>query len=148
MIIAAEPDGFLSWDYFLKTEENQAYWEKKWTSEQCDVLINGELHQVKKHGVASDKWSLMQNGATLATAEKPSLFRQRFEVKSSSGMLVLQRIYDLRKSFEIHRGDDLVGTISANGQVTRKATIELSVEDIDFRTAVFLFWLVLISWRR
>ncbi len=148
MIISAEPDNPFSWDFFLKAGEHQAFLDKKWSSEQCDLLIDGELYRIRKHGPGSGQWTLEREGEVIVSGRKPNAFRRKFDVTTASGTLVLTSEWALSRSFIVAQDGELAATIRPNGPMTRKATMEVMSTDVKFPVAVFLFWLVVLVWRR
>ena len=75
-MILAEPDHSFSWNYFISASNHEAYWDKNWTSEQCSLLIDGVLHEVKKHGRSSGYWTLERDGQVLVSGKKLSGFKR------------------------------------------------------------------------
>lgn len=147
-MIEADPYNIFSWNYFLEGMGHQAYWDKKWTSEQCSVLIDGDLYDIRKHGPGSGTWSLLREGDVLMTARKQSALRRSFVIDGRDGPLQVMSYGALSRSFFIGRGRDVIAEIIPRNPFSRKATINVFAEDLDFRTTVLAFWLVVITWRR
>lgn len=148
MQIHGEPDNAFSWNYFLSGDGHQAYWDKKWSGEQCSVLIDGVLHEIRKHGAGSGQWSLERDGKVIASARKVSMWRRSFVVSTSSGMLRLMSHGMFDRSFFVGRGKKVIGSILPVGVFSRKVDMDIDDPDVDFPLAVFLFWLVILIWRR
>jgi hypothetical protein len=63
-------------------------------------------------------------------------------------MLRLKSHGMFHRSFFVGRGKVVVATILPKNAFNRKVDMEITDPDIDFRLAVFLFWLVILTWRR
>ena len=143
-MILAEPEHPLSWNYFLKADGHEAVWEKKWTSEQCSVLIDGALHEIRKHGVASGSWTLECDGKQVATARKRSAFKRSFDLETDTGIWHLKANGPLVRSFHLGAGEAVVTTIIPRHAFTRKAEINWLPDEVRFSTVVFSFWLAVL----
>ena len=89
MTINCIPDSIISWNYFLQGPGHEAIWQKKLTSEQGSILIDGVFYTIKKHGVTSGKWTIERNGEVVYTGIKPSAFRRSFQIEG------MGKTYDL-----------------------------------------------------
>lgn len=147
MIVGA-PYNLLSWNYFLKGQGHQAYWDQKWTSEQCSILIDEEYFEIKKHGVASGKWSLNKGDMLHSSATKRSAWKRTIDIDSPMGSLLLASNGAFRRSFFLALDGRVIATISPRRAFSWKAELDILVEEYDFPTMAFAFWLVITLWRR
>jgi len=147
-MIEAIPDNMFSWNYFLTGDGHKAFWEKKWTSEQCSVLIDDDLFNVRKHGPGSGKWSLERNGDVIASAQKQSVFKRSFRLDTQIGVLYLMSYGAFTRRFFLGQEKEAIANISPRNLFSRKAQIDVLSEELDFPTTVFSFWLVVLCWRR
>lgn len=147
-MILGTPNSVFSWNYLLKGEDHQAYWEQKWTSEQCSILIDGSYFEVKKHGVASGRWSLESDNGLHCTAKKISFWKRSFEIESPMGLLLLCSNGALKRSFFIGLDGKVIATIHPKHAFSRHLEMDILIEDYDFPTMALSFWLVILTWRR
>jgi len=147
-MILGSPYSIFSWNYLFKGEGHQAYWDQKWTSEQCSILIDDSLFKVKKHGVTSGRWSLESENTVHATAQKTSVWRRSFQLETPMGVLHLGSNGALKRSFFLGLKGEVIATIYPKNIVSRHAEMEILVEDYDFPSMAFAFWLVILTWRR
>jgi hypothetical protein len=147
-MILGSPYNLFSWNYLLKGEGHLAYWEKRWTSEQCSILIDDVLFEVEKHGVTSGYWTLQLGEMVYASAQKQSVWRRSFEIESPMGHLQLVSNGILRHSFTLGRDGEAIATIYPRNIFTRKAEVDILVDEYDFPTMTLVFWLVILTWRR
>lgn len=149
MIITGKPLRPWSWSYYLEGGGHEAIWKKRWTSEQGSLLIDDEPFDVRKQGLGSGTWLLVQGDDIHSTARKTSAFRRRFLMTSPMGRLMLEPVSAFGRTFYLGTTDgDLVAMISPKNIFSRKAEIEVKDAQADFPTIVFSFWLTVILWRR
>ena len=99
MIFLGSPYNMFSWNYLLTGEGHRAYWQDKWTSKQCSILIDDALFEVKKHGITSVKWTLEHDGQVYCTGQKQSVLRRSFDIESPMGIINLGSIGAFRRGF-------------------------------------------------
>ena len=90
---------------------------------------------------------LEADGHELVRAVKPSALVRRFEVTYEDQAYILQARSPLVRAFELLRDDERVGTIVPEHALTRTTRIDLP-EELPVVVRVFLFWLVLVLWKR
>jgi hypothetical protein len=83
----------------------------------------------------------------LARATKESIFARRFAVRLESRELTLRAPSCLLRRFELIEQGSVVGVIVPDHLLTRACTVELP-DDLTVPVRVFLFWLVMLMWRR
>ncbi len=147
MIVGA-PYNVFSWNYYLKGEGHEAYWDQKWTSEQCSILIDEEYFEVKKHGAWSGSWSLKRGESVYCTAQKTSAWKRSVDIDSPMGTLHLASNSAFRRSFFIALDGKVIATIDPRRILSWHAELDILVEEYDFPTLAFAFWLVILLWRR
>jgi len=147
-MILGSPYSVFSWNYLLSGEDHEAYWDKKWSSEQCSILIDGAYYEVKKHGVASGRWTLEGDGQVHCSAKKLSAFKRSFDIESPMGLLNLGSNGAFKRSFYIGLEGEVVATIYPRSWYSRHVEMEILCEDYDFPTMAFALWLVILTWRR
>ena len=147
-MILGSPYSVFSWNYLFQGEGHQAYWDQKWTSEQCSILIDDVLFEVKKHGVTSGLWTLEKEGLPHASAKKLSIWKRSFHIETPMGLLHLGSNGALKRSFFIGLEGEVIATIYPRNVVSRHAEMEIHFPEYDFPSLAFAFWLVILTWRR
>ena len=148
MTINCIPDSIISWNYFLQGPGHEAIWQKKLTSEQGSILIDGVFYTIKKHGVTSCKWTIERNGEVVYTGIKPSAFRRSFQIEGMGKTYDLGPLSVFSRSMYFSCEGTVLALISPKHAFTRKAEIEILQDDADFPPIVFAFWLTILTWRR
>jgi hypothetical protein len=69
-------------------------------------------------------------------------------VQDAAGDLVLRAESPLGGSFSVDRGRNVIARIAPDHPFTRRASIEVLTDKWDFAIMSFLFWLVVLMWRR
>ena len=147
-MIRCRPKGIFSWDFCLEGDGHFASLEFNWFDEQGTITADGTPFEVCKHGVLSGHWTLNHLEREIVSAQKTSAFTRTFEIQSPSGSVVLRAESPLGRSFRVEGADELLATISPDHLLTRRATIETHVQNWDFPTISFSFWLAVLTWRR
>jgi hypothetical protein len=145
VMIRCIPRGLCSWNFDLAGSGHSASAEFNWISEQGNLTVDGEYHAVRKHGVFSGHWTLDADSTPVANAQKSSVFTRTFELKTSSGTLILRAQSALGRTMLLE-GAGFGGVIAPAHPFTRRASITGDIPD--FRTACFAFWLTVLLWRR
>ena len=147
-MIRCKPNGICSWNFLLDGEGHRATLEFNWLSEQGAINADGKHFDVRKHGVFSGHWTLGQAGREVAVAQKSTAFTRTFDVQDSSGPLVLRAKSAFGRSFRVERSGNVIATMFPDHPFTRRASIDIHIAQWDFITVSFLFWLVVLTWRR
>lgn len=144
-VIRCIPKGLCSWNFDIDAEGHSATIEFNWMGEQGAITIDGEPHDVRKHGVFSGCWTMHSNAKTVATAQKSSAFTRSFELATSAGTVVLRAQSAFGRTMLLE-GAGFGAVIAPVHPFTRRASIAGEVSDI--RIACFAFWLTALLWRR
>jgi hypothetical protein len=144
-MIRCIPKGICSWNFAIAASGHSASAEFNWLSEQGNLMIDGEYHEVWKHDFFSGHWTLKANATTVANARKSSAFTRTFELETSSGALTLRAQSAWGRTMLLE-GAGFDAVIAPVHPFTRRATITGRIAD--FRTACFAFWLTVLLWRR
>lgn len=144
-MIRCIPKGLLSWNFDINTNGHSASVEFDWMGEQGTITIDGESHDVHKHGVFSGHWTMDSNSTTVATAQKSSAFTRSFELATSSGGVILRAQSTFGRTMLLE-GPGFDGAITPDHPFTRQSSITGRISD--FRIACFAFWLTVLLWRR
>jgi len=112
------------------------------------LILEEAVYPVYREGVFFGSFVLEhEDGAVLATAEKPSLFARRFEVEHDGSTYVLRTASRLRRRFVLIEGDREIGAIRPAHLFSRSALADLP-DDLPLAVRIFMIWLVLLLWKR
>jgi hypothetical protein len=147
-MLHAAPTGLFTWDYTVYEDDTPiAFIDMSWWRERGEVQIAGVTFQVYRESLLAGRFVLQSGDQVLARAEKPSAFFRAFTVEADGRRMELRALSWWTRSFGLFEGGRQVGSIRPKGWLTRKAVINLP-SDLFLPVRVFLFWLVLILWRR
>ena len=145
MILEVVPKGLFSNDYeVINNGERIVDLHRSWYREEGELTILGEKYQIQKPGM-SGVFLLLQNGATVAHAEKPSAFRRTMYVDYNGVRYTLEPKSAWRRTFVLRVGDGVIGSIERSGW-GRKASVQMP--DLPLPVVIFMTWLVIILWQR
>jgi len=147
-VIRCKPNGICSWDFLLDGEGHCSTLEFNWLGEQGAINADGKSFDVRKHGVFSGHWTLEHAGTQVASAQKSTAFTRAFDVQDPSGPFILRAESAFGRSFRVERSGNVIATIFPDHPLTRRANIDILTDKWDFVTVSFLFWLVVLTWRR
>lgn len=147
-MITCKPIGICSWNFRLQGERRSAILSFNWTGEQGFMRIGEFNMEVQKHGTLSGHWTLECAGARLASAQKTSAFTRTFDVEDSSGLYRLHAVSAFGRNFQVQFANKKIATISPDHAFTRRASIQVNSDKLDFVTTSFMFWLTVLMWRR
>ncbi len=141
------PIGLCSWDFRIVHDATVvARTHHDWLTEQGSLEIGARRLSVVKPSAMIGGWSVQEDGATIASALKPSAFARRFNVTDSGGDYelaanVMSRRFDLRKD------GAAVVSIAPDHLLTRRSSIQAD-DSVRIELMTFAFWLSVICWRR
>ncbi len=118
-----------------------------WFSDNGFATVDGKDVRLSRERFFSGAFRLEIDGVVLARARKPSIFRNRFEVEIENARVHLDRESVISRSFVLRGGGETLGRIDPEFAFTRKARIDLP-DDWPTALQLFVFWLVLIIWKR
>ncbi len=147
-MLRAIPKGFFSWDFtVLQDGVPIAEIDMSWFRERGEFDIVGQRYEVYRESWLAGRFVIQSAAGVLATAEKPSAFLRSFTVDHAGRRFQLKAMSPFGRSFGLSENGRLIGTVGPDFWLSRKATIDLP-EHIAVPAQVFIFWLVLILWRR
>ena len=115
--------------------------------EAAKIEIEGKAYRFEREGAVSGSFLLLDVQNVVAHAEKPSAFKDRFEITHFSSHYELKKTSIWKSRFELKSNGQMVGSISPKGFFRRTIEIDLPEEmPLIFRT--FIFWLALIILKR
>lgn len=146
--LRAVPKSLFSWDYrVFQGDEEVALVDFAWLRERAWVTVDGEDYRIEREGIARGRWFLRSGDGVLASAEKPSAFRRRFDVTVTDRRFTLEPGAPWSRRLVLRHGARERGSIEPEGLLTRKARIDLPA-DLSLPVRIFLSFLVLVLWKR
>ena len=118
-----------------------------WLREGGTLTIDGAAHELRRERRASGAFLLLREGAVVATAHKPSAFRDRFDVEHAGQQYELVKASLWSRRFELRAGGQAIGVIEPAGIFTRRCDVRMP-GGIETPVQVFLAALALLMWRR
>jgi hypothetical protein len=147
-MLRAIPSSLFSWDFSLLEDGiEMAELEVAWMRERGRLDIGGVEYNLYRQGWLSGLFVLEGDGVILAQADKPNAFTRRFEVTCDHHTYSLAAQSPFTRAFGIHDGESQIGSIYPDHWFTRKTTLDLP-SDIILPVKSFIFWLVILMWRR
>lgn len=147
MKLLATPSNMMSWNFHLTDGQGaDIHLNVGWFREQCAFECDGVRYQAFHKGFMTGSYVLSDGANTVAAAYKRMLSRA-FDVETRNHSLRLVPATMFTRGFELYESGCRVGEIRPNHVFTRSTTIDVHA-DITVPEAVFLFWLVMLTWRR
>jgi hypothetical protein len=112
------------------------------------LILEEAVYSVYREGVVFGRFVLeREDGAVLATAEKPRLFARRLEVEHDGSTYVLRTASPLRRRFVLIEDDRGIGAIRPAHLFSRSALADLP-EEVPLAVRIFMIRLVLLLRKR
>ena len=147
-MLKAKPSGFFSWDFDLYEDERLVgQMGMAWFQEGGRFVWKGSEYQLFREGLWSGSFLLQLDGQTLADATKVSPFLRCFDVRVGDRTLILKAASAFTRQFQLIACDVIVGFVTPDGLFSRQCTISFP-DDLTLPVQIFLFWLVVLMWRR
>jgi hypothetical protein len=147
-MLDATPHHVFSWDFTVSRGGRPvAEVDMSWFRERAEVDIGGRAYQVQRESIIDSTFSLSSGGEVLARAQKLSVFTRTFEVTVAGRRFELRALSAFRRGFGLFQQRREVGRVMPVSWLGRKASIELP-DDLPLPVQVFVFWLVIVLWRR
>ena len=147
-MLTATPQNWVGWDFEISEGGRQvAVIDQAWWRERGTFSVEGGHFEVRREGLLGAFVLTGRGGQRVAWAEKDNPFTRSFTVHFGGHEYALRAAGVFSQGFEPYRGDQLVGSIRKRGWFSRAANVDLPA-DLPLAVRVFVFWLVLILWRR
>ncbi len=147
-MIRCAPKRLFSWDYRLEAESHRALLEFRWSKEDGAITIDGVRSVIAEDGGLGGRWTMESGGVEVATARWATKKWPRFQVQSSIGPLSIVALSRSGRRVEFVRHNKVLATVAPAHLLSRRARIDVVDPVLEFPLASFLFWLVVVSWRR
>lgn len=115
--------------------------------ESSELSINGIRFTIKRDRPFRGPFLLLDGEKVLASADKPSAVKNRFEIEYLGNIYVLKKKSVWKREFVLELGNSVVGSIKPEGYFSRSSAIVLPAE-FPLILQIFIFWLALIIWKR
>ncbi len=146
-MLEATPTGLFSRDFSIEAGGQRiAVLDVSWWKEAGEISIAGQPYRLYRESLLG-AFVLERQGAAVARATKPSVFRSLFDLELADGLYSLRRAFVFGKNFSVYRGEVEVGSVQRAHWLSRRALIDLPA-DWPVPVQVFVFWLVLMIWNR
>jgi hypothetical protein len=147
-MLKAVPKSWLSPDYKLSENDTTvAIIVSSWWREAAELTIKGSIYRVCREGLMRGSFVLEGGGSILARAEKPSAFYRSFLVEHGGKKYTLEAESVMLRKFVLSEGGRQIGSVYPEHALTRKAVVAFP-EEIPLAVRIFMFWLVMILWKR
>ena len=146
--IQAKPKHLFSWGFVLSVNHNHLVtMDVSFIREGGQFIWNNNTYQLSREGFYCGDFLLLKDNEIIARASKPNPFTRRFVLGIGNREIVLAANSPFTRCFHLTENNMTIGSISPNHPFTRRTTIELP-DDMDIPIQVFIFWLVVLMWRR
>ncbi|MCF7973176.1 MAG: hypothetical protein K9N55_05145 [Phycisphaerae bacterium] len=147
-ILKARPRHMLSWGFDLFEDEILlATLTLKWLREGGTFQWNDAQFHLGREGFWSGDFLLTRNDQAMARAKKTSPFTRTFRLEIRGQSMILSARSPFGRTFQLTQHGTIVGTIRPNHLLTRACVLDLP-DSMDTPNWVFIFWLVVLMWRR
>ena len=147
-LLLATPRNIFSWSFEVhRGDELVAHIDMSWFREAAEVSIGGQDYTFSRESILRGTFALRQGDQILARAQKTGVFSRSFEVEMAGSVSTLSAVSTWRREFELRHGGMQIGRIYPQSWFRWTAVIDLP-DGLSLPEQVFLFWLVLVLWRR
>lgn len=147
-MLRAVPKSWFSSEYrVLENNATVAIIDLSWWREAGELTVGGSTYRVYREGLMSGPFVLESGGAIIARAEKPRAFYRSFLVEHDEKEYTLEAESALYRKFVLSEGGERIGSVYPEHALTRKAVVDFP-EEIPLAVRIFMFWLVMILWKR
>ena len=148
-MLTAKPHSCFSWCFYIldKNQNCIADISQKWFRERGEFYVGSECFSVGRDSFFNGTFSLRLNDSILVTARKTNVFTRTFDIQMGNDSYHLAAAHPFTRRFTLTQDGQPLGEICPLHPFTRQAKISIS-EEIPVAIRIFLFWLVLILWRR
>lgn len=146
-MIRARPRHLFSWSFDLLLEDGSPVClDMAWLREGGRFVWAGTEYQMWRRGFWASEFALEVCGQVMAVARKDFLAR-RFVVRLADREMELRARWWFSRWFELVEQGAVVGEVGPESLFGRSCTAQFP-QDLSAPVQVFLFWLVILTWRR
>jgi hypothetical protein len=146
--IRARPRHLFSWGFDLYLDgELLTGFDMAWLREGGQFTWDGTEYQLSREGLWSGDFLLLTGDEVRARATKESAFERTFVVRLDERALRLEAASVFSRSFRLSEHGVMIGRVTPDHFFTRACTLDVP-GDLPVPVQVFIFWLVVLMWRR
>ena len=147
-MLHATPRGLFTWGFTIRQGgDTIADIDPSWLGERAEIRVEGQAYSAYRESLLAGTFVLQSEERTLARARKSSAFVRAFDIDLAGRPMELKAVSVWRREFGLFENGEQVGRISPASWFGWQAVIDLP-SDIPLSAQLFLFWLVLVLWRR
>ena len=148
-MLKAIPKHAFSGDFHIFREDGSeiAFLDIATFKEAADLIIEDVNYRFEREKMMKGAFLLKMGDEVFIKAEKPSAFRNQFELTIHGDAYLLKRVSVWKREYVLEKDGEIIGNIRPTGALSRKSEIDLP-EDWPVVVQIFIFWLVLIIWNR
>lgn len=147
-MLTATPRGLFTWGFTVRQGgDGVAEVDPAWFGESAEIRAAGKTYSAYRESMLAGTFVLQSGELTLARARKASAFLRAFDIDLAGRPLELKATSVWRREFGLFENGVQVGRIAPAGRFGRQAVIDLP-SGVPLPAQLFLFWLVLVLWRR
>jgi hypothetical protein len=147
-MLIAKPKGIfrLSFEIFDHTGQKAGLVEFSTFGESGTISTQVKTYSVYRESTFGDFLCVSGNLA-FARASKMSFFSNSFSVSNENHVFNLESNGMFSSDFSLKLGNEAIGSIRRPSFFSRESEIDIS-QDLSFEVQMFVFWLVLLNWKR
>jgi len=147
-VLEARPKQLMSWGFNLfEGGIHVTTLNMRWFTEAGTFQWNHTPYQLGREGFRSGDFFMASENRVIARGRKTSAFLRKFRLNIQDRELILSAKAPFLRTFQLTEQAMIMGTIRPNHALTRKCMIDLP-DELDTARRVFIFWLVVLMWRR
>jgi len=142
------PKSLFNWTFkIFQGGQPIAVIDRSMVREAGELILEEAYYKLYREGLINGRYLLERDDAIVAWAEKPSAFRNVFEVNYGEQRYVLKKKSAFLRLFLLELEGRTVGTMRPVRAFTRTAEADFP-DHLPVAVQVFMVWLVLILWKR
>lgn len=139
---------FFFWSYTVHSDvATVASVDMFWLRERASALIGIQPYTFARQSMLQGTFEMTQGDHVLGQAQKQSVFTRAFHVQVEGRDFHLSAVSIWRREFALYEHGIQIGRIYPKWWIGRTAIIDLP-DNLSLPTQMFLFWLVVVLWRR
>jgi hypothetical protein len=147
-MLSATLRGLFTWGFTVRQDGNTiADIDPSWLGERAAIRAGGQTYAAYRESLLAGTFVLQSGERALARAQKVGAFLRAFDIDLSGRPMELKATSVWGREFGLFENGVPVGRIGPAGWFGRRAVIDLP-PGVPLPAQLFLFWLVLVLWRR
>jgi hypothetical protein len=146
-MLTATPKSWVGWSFEISEDQGGLVdIDQAWFRERGAFCADGVEYKVQREPFFG-RFALTGPAGNVTMAYKHSLLTRSFTITAGSESYGLRPLNVLSKDFTLLRAGAPVGSIRKRSWFSRTADVDLP-QDLPLPVRIFIFWLVLLMWRR